>query len=185
MSKEDVARYRVPPVRPRSRRTLVEVVPLRLPRLARLLRSALLRLPLHSRLRRELVARGIRDSAEAWNRGDRELFLAAIDPEVEFNVVNRAAGVDLEDRYDGHEGARRYWATIDEAWETIRVEPQEMIDFGDRYLVLQTWRARGRGSGVEVEHDIGLFVTWSRGMSARVDFYWSREEALEAAGLGE
>jgi ketosteroid isomerase-like protein len=185
MSQENVVRYRVPPVRPSSRRTFIDTLSLRLPRLARVSRSALLRLPLDSRLRRELVARSIRDYSEALNRRDREVLLAAFDRDVELNLFGEVAGLDIEDRYRGHEGFMRYFATIDEAWESNPGEPREVIDFGDRYLILGDSRARGRGSGVEVDHATGTRVTWRRGMVVRVDFYWSQGEALEAAGLSE
>jgi hypothetical protein len=59
-----------------------------------------------------------------------------------------------------------------------------VIDFGDRYLLGDT-RARGRGSGVDVDRATGTLATWSRGMVVRVDFYWSQDDALEAAGLSE
>jgi ketosteroid isomerase-like protein len=185
MSEENVARYRVPPVRSSPRRTFVQRVNVSFPHLGRLFGAALLRLPLRSRLRRELLARAIRDGAEAYNRRDREVLLATADPDVEFNILGEFAVVDTPDRYHGHEGVRRYFAAIDEAWETARLEPQEVIDFWDRYLVLQRTRNRGRGSGAEVERETGLFLTYSRGMLVRADFYWSRDEALEAAGLSE
>jgi hypothetical protein len=185
MSEENVARYRVLPVRERSRRTLAEHLRVRFPSLARLYSSPLIRLPVTSRLRRELVARGIRDNAEAWNRRDREVFLAPADPEVELNPIGEAVGVDLEDRYRGPEGVMRFSTAVDEAWGSNQLEPQEIIDFGDRYLVLHRNRVRGRGSGIEVDHDIGLFVIWSGGRIVRVDYYWSHAEALEAAGLSE
>ena len=185
MSQENVVRYPVPPLRRRSRRTLVEVLALRLPRFARLYRSALWRLPPRSRLRRELLARIVRDSAEAWNRGDRDVLLAGADPELEFNLFGQLGGVGFEDHYHGREGARRYWATIEAAWEGNRLEPQGVVDFGDRYLALFHNRARKRASGVEVVHPVGLLVTWSKGMVAHASFYWSSDQALEAAGLRE
>jgi hypothetical protein len=58
----------------------------------------------------------IRDDAEALNRRDREVVLAAFDPEVELNFFGLPGALDTEDRYHGHEGFIRYWATIDEAW---------------------------------------------------------------------
>jgi ketosteroid isomerase-like protein len=172
MSQENVARYPVPPVRPRSRRGLRHRLYLRFPRLARLYWAALWRLPIGSRLRRELLA-----------RGDRDAFLAVVDPDAELNLFGQVGGLGLEDRYRGGEGVRRFWAAIDEAFEGHWFELQEVIDFGDRYLLLARLRARGRGSGVELVHAVGLFVTWSRGRAVRSDFYWSQAEALEAAGL--
>jgi hypothetical protein len=194
VSEEKVARYRVPPVREQSRRTLAEHFFVRFPSLARPYWSAVMRLPVTSRLRRELVARGARDTAAAWNRRDREVLLNLAGPE--FNLYpmgGEAIGGDLEERtradfeerYRGPEGMMRFFTTVDAAWGDNRLEPQEIIDIGDRYLVLFHNRLRGRGSGIEMDADIGLFFTWSMGRLVRVDYYWSQEEALEAAGLQE
>jgi ketosteroid isomerase-like protein len=185
MSQEHVARYPVPPVRPRSRRGLRHRLYLRFPRLARLYGAALWRLPPGSRLRRELLGRAVRDGYEAYNRGDREAFLAVVDPDFEISLSGQVGGLGLEDRYHAREGAMRFFAAIDEAFEGNWFELQEVIDFGDRYLLLARLRARGRESGVELVHAVGLFVTWSRGRIVRSDFYWSQDEALEAAGLEE
>jgi ketosteroid isomerase-like protein len=185
MSGENVARYWVPPVRPRSRRTLVQSLALRLPGLARLYRTALWNVPPRSRLRRELLARLIRDFAEAFNRGDRAAFLAGLDPEIDLNLFGQVGGLGFEDHYHGREGVLRYLDALEDAWESNLLEPQGVIDFGDRYLALHNLRARGRGSGAEVVHAIGLIVTWSGGRTVRVDFYWSQDEALEAVGLRE
>jgi hypothetical protein len=96
MSQQNVARYRVPPVREHSGRTLAEHYFVRSPSLARPYASAANRLPVTSRLRRELVARGVRDAAAAWNRRDREAVLTLAGPE--FNP--------LPDRR-GHRGGSR------------------------------------------------------------------------------
>jgi hypothetical protein len=55
-----------------------------------------------------------------------------MDLEVEFNVLGQPGTLDAEDRYHGHDGFMRYWATIDEAWESNPGEPREAVDFGDR-----------------------------------------------------
>jgi hypothetical protein len=131
------------------------------------------------------MARRTRDGAEAYNRRDYEAFLLPFDPDVEFNVLGQGGGLDFENRSRGYEGLMRFWAVIDEAFEDNWLEPRETIDLGYRVLGLYHLHARGRGSGVELKHDIGLFSTFGRAMVVRVDYYWSQEEALEAAGLSE
>jgi ketosteroid isomerase-like protein len=182
MSQEKVARYRVPKTRSRSSRTFAERLALKLPASVGLYRSALSRLPLRSRLRRELVTRVICDSAAAYNRGDREAFFAVVDPDVEFNHFGEIGGLD---RYHGRELLATFFATIDAAWDVNRLEPQAVIDFGDRYLTfsrIDAWETR---SDICFQHPIGFFLTWSGRTVTRADFYWSRDKALEAAGLRE
>jgi ketosteroid isomerase-like protein len=142
-------------------------------------------LPSRSRLRREVMARRMRDGAEAYNRRDYEAFLLPFDPDVEFNVLGQGGGLDFEKRSRGHEGLMRFWTVIDEAFEDNWLEPQEAIDLGNRVLGIYHLHARGRGSGLELKRDIGLLSNLDRGMVVRVDYYWSQDEALEAAGLSK
>jgi ketosteroid isomerase-like protein len=93
---------------------------------------------------------------------------------------------DLPDagEYRGHAGYRRWleeWAT---AWSDFSLELDEFIDAGDRVVVVFRLKATGRGSGVTVERRDGLVVTLRDGLAVRLDYYNTREQALEAVGLG-
>jgi len=68
--------------------------------------------------------------------------------------------------------------------EEPHFEPQELIDLGNRYLVLINNRGRGRPSGMIREHPIALLMTWRGGKGVRADFFWRQDQALEAIGLG-
>jgi ketosteroid isomerase-like protein len=181
MSEQNVVRFRVPPLRGRSRRTTLERIGLRYPAVARLLRAAVLRLPNSSRLRREILARAIRDNAEAFACRDYDAFLVGLDPEI---VVTNDAFVDTSIYY-GTEGMREFLAMLEDVWGDYRIEPEVMVDLGDRYVLLARHRAHGRGSGVDVDHRVGLVGTWRDGMVVRFEFYWSAEQAFKAAGLSE
>jgi ketosteroid isomerase-like protein len=52
-------------------------------------------------------------------------------------------------------------------------------------IAVVTRRARGRASGVEVERPFALVWTLRGGKVARVVWFLSRAEALEALGLSE
>jgi ketosteroid isomerase-like protein len=87
--------------------------------------------------------------------------------------------------YHGLEGMRRFLAMLEEVWQDYTIEPQEVVDFGDRYVLFARHRPHGRGSGVEVDHQVGLVGTLRGGMVVRFVFYWSATQALEAADLRE
>jgi hypothetical protein len=79
-----------------------------------------------------------------------------IDPDVEFNHFGEVGGLD---RYHGRELLARFFATIDAAWDVNRLEPQAVIDFGDRYLTfsrIDAWETR---TDVGFQHPIGFFLT--------------------------
>lgn len=184
MPQRKAVRYSIPRVRERPARTVDERVTLRFPRLARISRVAIMGLPLGSRLRRAILRRAIEINAAAYNRRDLDAFLSPFDPGMEVHLVGHVDGVDVESRFEGYEGVTQFTDALDEVWENPRFEPRELIDFGDRYLLLINNRGRGRASGVLGEHSIALLMTWRRGVAARADFYWNQDQALRAVGLG-
>ena len=60
---------------------------------------------------------------------------------------------------------------------------QELIDAGDKVISLVVTRGRGRSSGVETE--LRHYGVWTirDAKIARVAWFYSREDALRAAGL--
>jgi ketosteroid isomerase-like protein len=65
------------------------------------------------------------------------------------------------------------------------MEIEESRDWGDRALVVTSHRARGRASGVPISQQTTQVMTLRDGKIVRQDFFPSRDEALEAAGLSE
>ena len=75
-----------------------------------------------------------------------------------------------------------------EKFDDVRVEPVEVIDAGDD-TVITVMRVSARPKGTSAEAELTLsFASVSTirdGKIARAREYWTREEALEAAGLSE
>ena len=65
------------------------------------------------------------------------------------------------------------------------MEIEESRDWGDRVLVVTDHRASGRASGIPISMQTGEVLTMRDGKIIRQDFFASRDEALEAAGLSE
>jgi ketosteroid isomerase-like protein len=81
---------------------------------------------------------------------------------------------------------RRLWRDFLDAWEDVRASPDEIIDAGDRVLVLTRFHGRGKTSGVPLEHMPAAAVfTVGGGKVTRLALYTSRSKALEAVGLRE
>lgn len=67
-----------------------------------------------------------------------------------------------------------------ESWEFWRGEPTEMKAAGDRVAVLVRYRARGRGSGAEVEGTESALFTFRDGKVARYEWFHGEADAFEA-----
>jgi ketosteroid isomerase-like protein len=117
---------------------------------------------------------------EALNRGDFDAAVQSAHPEIEFV---RTAGLPPLRGVD----ALRAWMEPD-AWEAQTLEPLDVRANGNKVLVHQRNRARGAGSGIEMEAEAWAVWTFDdEGRATRLEAFLSNEkaQALEAAGLQE
>jgi ketosteroid isomerase-like protein len=173
--------------RTRRRRKLDERLWIRFPALIHIPTAAILRLPPRSRVRRALVDYWVRRGHEIVNRRDFEVALASQDPEVVIRYApdpGDRVPPDLVGEFHGHEGFRRAWAAWLEAFQDLRLEPEEVTDLGgERLLVTTRAVGRGTGSGVKAEQLGYTLYTFRAGKVLRHDFFFDRDQAAEAAGL--
>jgi ketosteroid isomerase-like protein len=171
------------------RRSVDERVLVRVPVLFRVLALAWSRLPPRSRLRRALTAHNFRRAYEAANRRDFEVLLLRFDQEFEFQFdESRVGGMlppDLVGVHHGHEAYVRVWKVGLEVSDDYRLEPEEVIDLGDRLLVAGRQRGRGTGSGIPIDEPLLSLFTFRRGLAIRMKDFARRDTALQAAGLQE
>jgi ketosteroid isomerase-like protein len=86
---------------------------------------------------------------------------------------------------EGRDEVSRVFGKFDEAWEEHRSEPTEFRAIDEnRVLLLSIEHFRGR-DGIEITQPSGTLFTLSDGKVVRMQAFWERENALEAAGLSE
>jgi ketosteroid isomerase-like protein len=85
--------------------------------------------------------------------------------------------------YRGHAGVLRWIEDWSSGLPAVNWDLQEMLDAGDVVVAVILLRAKGRGSSVEVERQDAIVYRLRRGKIVRFDYYNSRQQALEAAGL--
>jgi ketosteroid isomerase-like protein len=166
-----------------QRRSLDERLWVRFPALYRLLADAFMRLPKRSRLRRSIVTRVVQRGYAATNRRDFDLVLVSWDSGSEYRPSADLMPPDAEPVFQGHVGMRQLWGYWLDAFEDIRWDPEEILDFGDGLLVTAQQRGHGSGSGVAVTESVFQLFTLRRGLVLRQEDFLDRSEAFEAAGL--
>jgi len=62
-------------------------------------------------------------------------------------------------------------------------QTEELIDVGDKVVVLVRWVGRGKASGAQGEISLAMVWTVREQAITRVEFFLDRAKALEAAGL--
>jgi ketosteroid isomerase-like protein len=118
----------------------------------------------------------VRRVYDGWSRGDfseGEVF----DPAVEFEMVDWPHPA----RSRGVEEMQRTWQTTLSAWDDFRAEADDFVDYGHNVLVLNSIRARGKGSGAEVSAQTATVWTVEAGKVVRLALYWDTALAHEAA----
>jgi ketosteroid isomerase-like protein len=124
----------------------------------------------------------VRRAIDSINRGHLAMEDTADDFEMDWsNSIGPLSGV-----YRGPEQVQKILDSFRDAWDQLQWEIQEVFDLdGERVLVVNRVRMRGRTSRVEVEATGVQLWTIRKGKLAGVKLYQSKAEALEAVGLSE
>ena len=69
----------------------------------------------------------------------------------------------VEASYSGHDGWRTFFEEWLSVWGTYRSDPQELIDLGDRLLMLGHLIGTGEGSGIPVTQEYASLMTLDGG----------------------
>jgi ketosteroid isomerase-like protein len=119
---------------------------------------------------------------DAFNRRDTETFLGLLDPNVEWvPMMARLEGVV----YRGRAEVERWLVGLERDWVDLRTDPREFRDLGDTVLILGSWHARARSSGLVLDSERGAWVAHIReGLVTRQETFTDQAEALEAARRG-
>jgi uncharacterized protein len=126
-------------------------------------------------------AERIRQAYDAFNRGDLDAAMAFMHEDVEWRMSGAIVGT--ADAYHGHEGVRQWWLEFLEPFESMSIEPEEIIEATeDRVLVLVRLRATGR-EGIDVDLSVSHLYDLRGDKVARVQAFVDRDAALAAAGL--
>ncbi len=125
----------------------------------------------------------VRASYEAVNRGENDLAFSYCHPEIEFHTYTLSPEAGM---YRGKEAVRQYNEHLWAQFESLRIEVQELVDAGDRVVVVSTQHAIPKGGGQQaIQVHMAEVWTVRDGLLAERHSYSTKGEALEAAGLRE
>jgi hypothetical protein len=102
----------------------------------------------------------------------------------DFEYVNPPYAVHSGTKH-GAEGWSAAHRNLSESFESWRHEPGEIVEAGDKVLVITTFHARGRGSSVDLDKYEPHVWTLRDGKVVRFEWFNDRDEAERAAGLAE
>ena len=172
-------------VRESSSRTLDQRLAIKFPTLNTAMLRLMARLPPSSGLRQAALWDAVRKAIEAYNRRDLVAASIGFHPRLEYYPYREFVEAGLaEPCYHGPEGYRAYIQATYEVWGTeVLLYPTELIDMGDRLVLLADMPMRAQASGIPLAEQYGTVATVEDGRIIRQHDYLNQAEALAAAGL--
>jgi ketosteroid isomerase-like protein len=122
----------------------------------------------------------VRDSVAAYNRRDFDAAVEFFDPEIDW-VFPPSIGAES---CHGPEEVKRLWRGVDETFEEFGIEPQELLDAGDRVAVRARFHGRGKSSGAQVDEEaFHHVVTFRDGRIVRIEHFTDWAEPSKPQGF--
>jgi ketosteroid isomerase-like protein len=132
----------------------------------------------------EQAVEQIRLMFERFNRAGFEAAASYIAPDTVWHTFPEWPGAE---KYEGVDGVRQLTQEWTENFDDYRWEISELIDRGDRVVVLAHHGGESKGAGTPVRQRVaGVFTEFdSEGRASRARFFTSWEQALEVAGASK
>ena len=123
------------------------------------------------------------DAAAAFNRGDLDTWLEQwVADDIDHRAIEGAP--DDPGPIHGKDALRAYVQDWLGMFDDFRSEPVDLIDAGeDKVIAVTRISGRAKLSGVETDLTYAALYTIRDEKIVRGREYWTRDEALEAAGL--
>jgi ketosteroid isomerase-like protein len=118
----------------------------------------------------------LRGAYQAFNEEGVDAILERLGPE--FQVRDRQSSPDRQTRH-GKAGIKELFDSYMEAFDALRLDPEEFIAAGDQIVVSLHQRIRGKGSGAEFEGRIVHVWTMRDGAAFQLRIFGDKEQALE------
>lgn len=117
----------------------------------------------------------VRETWRRWNAGERAVDPERFDPEIEIHSALTGTS------WQGEAGVLAWQREIDEQFEQWEITAVEVEPVGDeRFLVRGKIRARGRGSGMDLDQPASWLVEMRAGRISRVHNFIGHDSAAAA-----
>jgi uncharacterized protein len=120
------------------------------------------------------------DGYARFNAGEKAAELWFFAPDAEYHAAREDPDAAV---HRGIDAVRRQYARWVDAYPDLTVEPLEAKGNGDKVFLWVRFSGHGEESGAPVEMELAHVITMRDGRAARIEEYFDRAEALEAAGF--
>ena len=117
------------------------------------------------------------------NRGDLDAAVAGVSPDCDLELPPMLPEADTD---QGRLGLRHVWEIWRDSFEEFRMDVEEVIDAGDKVIVMAAACGTGKDSGAEVRTpSFAIIWTVQDDVAISMRALPTRAAALEAVGLSE
>src|SRR5690349_16274518 len=110
----------------------------------------------------------VRSFSAAFQRGDVATSLSVLDLDVEWHDQTAIPGANV---HRGRDAVSRHFEQWFDAWKKIDYMPEEVLDCGDRILVVSRRHGKGKASGAEVTDQVIHVYTVHRDKIVRFEAF--------------
>lgn len=118
----------------------------------------------------------LRRAYDAFNQGSG-LDWSMIDPAIQHD---QREGLFLDGVFYGREGVRAALQEVETDWQDLRYTLEDVVEMGDRVLVLLRMQARVRDSEAELDAQVAHVWEFRGGRAVKWDVYADHASALRA-----
>ncbi len=124
----------------------------------------------------------LRRSNQAFNDGDLDRALELWDPQAVY-YEQPGTPLDTAEVLRGLDQIRASLTSYLTEFPDFHSEIEELVDAGDKVVCVQRWTGTGRGSGLPVDLEEVILLTFEDGKIIEGRVHADRASALEAAGV--
>lgn len=126
----------------------------------------------------------IRDAVEALRAEGLDAWAQFMADDIHYRAMEGAP--DDRGPMHGRDAVRAYLQEWFDMFDGFKVEALELLDAGeDKVILVMRFAGRAKLSGIETDQTAAILYTIRDGKVARGKEFATREEAVEAAGMGE
>jgi hypothetical protein len=130
--------------------------------------------------RREQALTALRGAYAAFNRGDIDAAVEALDPQIEWTEPKEFPGGGA---YHGREAVKQYLRQSRAAWAEVTSQPEQFVISDDCIVVFVHARVRARGSGEWQDVRLADVYKFRDGKAVEMHAFADRKQALAWAGV--
>ncbi len=124
----------------------------------------------------------LRQGYDAFNRGDIDVVMGIMDPNIEWQEPDVEGLPDRGTHHGSEAVANNVFGSVVEHWDDFQAAPEEFLDADDRVIVLGRFHGRGKATGRTLDAPYAHVWTLRDGKAVHFRNYTDTANFLQSLG---